>query len=758
MSGAPVEANVPILPGSLNTNRRLSQWLSIHSDGTVTVRSGKVELGQGISTALAQIVAQELGVAASRIRMVSASTAAGPNEGMTAGSMSVHDSGAALRQVCIEARAIYLTVAAARLNVVAPDGVASLEVLDGSIRLRRGNSDGSSGDQGTQQSTSYWALADDTLLDCEATGHTATQTLADTRSVTQAVPRRDIPDKVVGRARFIHDMALPGMLHGRVVHPPSAGATLVNVDLAAVQALPGVVATVRDGSFLGVVADDEYLAVRALAKLAAMAQWQEVSALPDMRDLPAFLRAQPLQTSVVAEKKPATVPADPPVVPPSAALSFKASYSRPFLAHASIAPSCAVARFDNQDRGEDGGATLAVWTHSQGVYNLRADLALVMGLPAPAITVQHVEGAGCYGHNGADDVACDAALLARAVPGRAVQVQWTREDELGCAPFGAAMAVELAASVGADGVIADWQHQVWSTGHSMRPGRSTVPVLLAATSLAKPFERQIAINMPLANGGGAERNAVPLYDFAQWQAVCHRTLTMPIRTSSLRSLGAHCNVFAIESFLDEIACGLKLDPLKFRLRHLGDARGRAVLEAAAHMAGWSTRPRQTGADAPASPASAAKGMGIAFARYKNTGAYCAVVAAIDAGHDIRVDKLWIAVDVGRVVSPDGVANQIEGGAIQTVSWVLKEAVQFDRTRIQSNSWDAYPILRFSEVPAVEVKVIDRPDQKSVGAGEATHGPVAAAIANAVFDALGVRVRNMPFTHDAVAKAALAEPT
>ncbi len=753
MSGAPVEANVPNLPGSLNTNRRLSQWLSIHSDGTVTVRSGKVELGQGISTALAQIVAQELGVAASRIRMVSASTSAGPNEGMTAGSMSVHDSGAALRQVCIEARAIYLTVAAARLNIVAPDAVASLEVLDGTIRLMRGNRDGSSGDQGTCQSTSYWALADDTLLDCEATGHTATKTHADTQAVTQAVARLDIPDKVLGRARFIHDMALPGMLHGRVVHPPSAGATLVNVDLAAVQALPGVVATVRDGSFLGVVADDEYLAERALAKLAALAQWQEVNALPDMRDLPAFLRAQPLQTSVVAEKKPATVPADPPAVPPSATLRFKASYSRPFLAHASIAPSCAVARFDNQG----GGATLAVWTHSQGVYNLRADLALVLGLLAPAITVQHVEGAGCYGHNGADDVACDAALLARAVPGRAVRVQWTREDELGCAPFGAAMAVELAASVGADGVIAEWQHQVWSTGHSMRPGRSTVPVLLAATSLAKPFERQIAINMPLANGGGAERNAVPLYDFAQWRAVCHRKLTMPIRTSSLRSLGAHCNVFAIESFLDEIASGLKLDPLELRLRHLSDARGRAVLEAAAHMAGWSSRPRHAGADAPASPASATKGMGIAFAKYKNTGAYCAVVAAIDAGHDIRVSKLWIAVDVGRVVSPDGVANQIEGGAIQTVSWVLKEAVQFDRTRILSNTWDGYPMLRFSEVPAVEVKVIDRPDQKSVGAGEATHGPVAAAIANAVFDALGVRVRNMPFTHEAVASAAMAEP-
>ena len=753
MSGAPVAANLPILPGSLNTNRRLSQWLSIHADGTVTVRSGKVELGQGISTALAQIAARELGVAASRIRMVAASTSAGPNEGMTAGSMSVHDSGAALRQVCIEARAIYLKLAAGRLGV-APGDVALLEVLDGTISLRHGNGYGSShdignsGDRVAGQSTSYWALADDALLDREASGHTAMQTSVDPSAVAPAVLRLDIPDKVLGRARFVHDMALPGMLHGRVVHPPSPAAVLINIDLAAVQALPGVVAAVRDGSFLGVVADDEYLAVRALAKLAALAQWQEASALPDMRDLPAFLRAQPLETSVVAEKKSAI----PPGAAPPVARSFKASYSRPFLAHASIAPSCAVAQFDNQA----GGARLAVWTHSQGVYNLRADLALVLALPVQAITVQHVEGAGCYGHNGADDVACDAALLARAVPGRAVQVQWTRQDELGCAPFGAAMVVDLEAQVGAGGCVIDWQHQVWSSGHSMRPGRSQVPVLLAATALAKPFERQIAINVPLANGGGAERNAQPLYDFAQWQAVCHRTLTMPMRTSSLRSLGAHCNVFAIESFLDEIASWLKLDPLEFRLRHLSDARGRAVLEAAAHMAGWSTRSRHAGADATASPASTAKGMGIAFARYKKTGAYCAVVAAIDAGHDIRVDKLWIAMDVGRVVSPDGVVNQIEGGAIQTVSWVLKEAVQFDRTRILSSTWDTYPILRFSEVPAVQVQVIDRPDQESVGAGEATHGPVAAAIANAVFDALGVRVRDMPFTHDAIARAALAD--
>jgi nicotinate dehydrogenase subunit B len=714
----------PLLPGSLSLNRRLSQWLSIHADGSVSVRTGKVELGQGIATALMQIVSQELGVNVSRIRMVAASTAVSPNEGVTAGSMSVHDSGGALRQVCIEARAIYLQAAAARLNLPL-DQIGRLEVIDGSIRLQA---------DGGGETTSYWALADDALLDCEATDRGTAQ-MSDMPQPTAPVPRVDIPDKVKGSPRFIHDMTLPGMLYGRVLHPPSPGAALLEVDLPAIEAMPGVVTTVRDGNFLGVIADDEYAAVRALEKMTSSARWRDVNTLPDMQDLPIFLRAQPHETSLVAEKKSDVLAV--------AALTFEADYSRPFLAHASIAPSCAVARFQ--------GDALEVWTHSQGIFNLRADLALVLEMPADNIVVQHVEGAGCYGHNGADDVACDAALLARAVPARAVQVQWTREDELGCAPFGAAMAVTLKSRVDADGKICDWQHDVWSNGHSMRPGRSSTPVLLAATLLEKPFAPQVAINMPLAVGGGAERNSVPLYDFAQWRAVCHRALTMPIRTSSLRSLGGHCNVFAIESFIDEIAEGLGVDPLEFRLRHLSDVRGREVLETVAGMAQWSDRKE-------ARAAVEGRGMGLAFAKYKNTGAYCAVVACIDAGREVRVNKLWIAVDVGRVVSPDGVINQIEGGAIQTVSWVLKEAVQFDRTRVLSTTWESYPILRFTEVPAVDVRIIDRPDQKSVGAGEATHGPVAAAIANAVADALGVRVRNMPLTAEAITRAAMAVPS
>ena len=704
-----------VLPGSLNANRRLSQWLAIHADGTVTVRTGKVELGQGIATALAQIVCDELGVAASRIRMVAASTTTGPNEGVTAGSMSVHDSGGALRQVCAEARAIYLQAAALQFKLSDSDA-AMLTVHDGNIQT-----------SGGQHIGTYWALARDDLLDGEATGLAAKK--ASLRTAT--LQRLDIPDKVAGRPRFVHDMTLPGMLFGRVLHPPSPGATLLGIDLKAIDALPGVVTTLRDGSFLGVVASDEYAAVKALAKLATLAQWHEPDTLPDMNDLPAFLRAQPVDTLLVGEKNSET--------PPVSTQHFQASYSRPFIAHASVAPSCAVARYSAD--------LLEVWTHSQGIFNLRADLSTMFGLQENQVSVQHAEGAGSYGHNGADDAACDAALLARAVPGRAVRLQWTREDELSQAPFGAAMAVDVKAEVSADGLISHWQHDVWSNGHSMRPGRSKTPVLLAAAHLAKPYDKQVAINMPLAGGGGSERNAVPTYNFAAWRATSHRCLSMPIRTSSLRSLGAHCNVFASESFVDEIATGLGADPLEFRLRHLTDPRARDVLNAAARMADWDNLKNNK---------SEAQGVGIAFARYKNTGAWCAVVALIDAGHELRVKNLWIAVDVGRAVHLDGIVNQIEGGAIQAASWTLREAAQFDRTRITSNTWDAYPILRFSEVPAVAVQVIDRPEQKSLGAGEATNGPVSAAIANALFNALGIRARHLPLTMDAITKAALAE--
>jgi CO/xanthine dehydrogenase Mo-binding subunit len=386
------------------------------------------------------------------------------------------------------------------------------------------------------------------------------------------------------------------------------------------------------------------------------------------------------------------------------------------------------------------GDRVHVWTHSQGVYFLRADLALVLKLPLENITVEHMEGAGCYGHNAADDVALDAALLAKATGGRPVRVQWSREDEMSHAPFGAAMAIEIEADLDAQSEIINWQHSIWSNGHTARPGRAAQPALLAATELANPFPRYIATNPAQASGGGADRNSIPLYEFPSWQIECHRLLTMPIRTSALRTLGAQGNVFAIESFLDELAAERGEDPVDFRLRHLSDSRAQDVIRSVASRANW--KPDKT----------VGIGYGLGFARYKNTGAYCAVVAEVEGAEDIRVKRLTIAVDVGEAINPDGVINQIEGGAIQATSWVLKESVRFDKQRITSNTWTEYPILRFSEVPDVHVDLVQRPDIEPVGAGEAAHGPVTAAIANAVFDALGVRVRNLPITRDSLIAA------
>lgn len=696
------------LPGGLQVNRRLSQWLRLRADGVVEAFSGKVELGQGILTALAQIVAEELDVSLARVRMVPASTPLSPDEAVTSGSLSIQDSGTALRHAAAEARAILLDAAAATLGVARD----ALQVEDGEVVAPSG------------ARTSYWLLWKDGLLDREARADVPPRAPSSHRIVGTSAPRADLPDKVFGTPHFMHDLELPGMVHGRVLRPGAPGAHLESLDQSAARAVAGVLAVVRDGDFAGVIADTEACAARALATLAA--KWSEPASLPDAHALAAWLKAQPAEDSVVEARGDQS---GRPV-----AKTLRANFTRPYLAHASMGPSCAIAQWD--------GGTLRVQTHSQGIFNLRADLARVFELPPERIEVAHVPGAGCYGHNGADDAALDAALLARAVPGRPVRVQWSRADELGWAPFGPAAVVALEADLDAQGEILAWRHEIWSNGHSLRPGRASSPVLLAARHLAKSAEPLVSMNPPLAAGGGAERNSVPPYAFRSLHVSCHRLLTMPLRTSALRSLGAHINVFAAESFLDEIAAERGEDPLALRLRLLPDPRARAVLEAAAQRAGWSGRRRAEGV-----------GHGIGYARYKGVGAHCAVIAEIEAEREVRVRRLTIAVDVGLAINPDGVANQVEGGAIQAASWTLKEAVKFDRSRVTSTSWEDYPVLRFSEVPAVEVILMPRPDDPPVGAGEASIGPTAAAIANAVHDALGVRIRDLPITPERISLAA-----
>src|SRR5436190_10960677 len=698
----------PALPVSIVANPKLSSWLKISSNGQVTVSPGKVEIGQGIVTALAQIAADELDVDLSRVQMIRASTASSPNEGVTSGSLSIQQSGRALRHACAEVRRIFLQQAAERLGV----DIDALDIEDGTI----------SGPGNVR--TSYWELAEEVSLDRDATSG-VTPKIASRRALAgNSIQRIDIPDKVLGRPRFIHDQALAGMLHGRVLRPENARAKLTGLREDDARAVAGLVAVVRNGSFAGVVSETEHGAEAALNALRKGASWSDGELLPDENDLASFLKAQPSESTIIDKKTSASAAAS--------TRTVRRQYTRPYIAHASIAPSCAMAQWS--------GDHVHVWTHSQGVYLLRADLALVLKLPAENITVEHLEGAGCYGHNAADDVALDAVLLAKAAGGRPVRVQWSRQDEMSHAPFGAAMAIEIEADLDAQGEIVEWRHRVWSNGHTARPGRAAQPALLAASELANPFPRYIATNPPQANGGGADRNSIPLYDFPSWQIECHRLLTMPIRTSELRTLGGQGNVFAIESFVDELASERNEDPVAFRLRHLSDSRAQDVIRSVARRANWKPD-KQAG-----------RGHGLGFARYKNTGAYCAVVAEVEGAEDVSVKRLTIAVDVGEAINPDGVINQIEGGAIQATSWVLKERVRFDRQRITSSSWSSYPILRFSEVPEMQIELIPRPDSEPLGAGEAAPGPVTAAIANAVFDALGVRIRNLPITRDSLIAA------
>lgn len=715
-----------VLPGSLQTNRRLSQWLQVLPDGRVRLCSGKVEIGQGILHALARIAASELGVSLSRIESVAASTAFSPNEAVTSGSLSVQDSGRAVRHVCRQVRALFLQAVAQRFEVRSGD----LQVQDG-VFCHQG-----------QPLCSYAEMADAVDLNRDASVlHEPTSTTPEastvrhSESLTQGV-RPDLVAKFLGDAAFIHDMCLPDMLYGRMVRPPNLQATLHDgawqAAMARVQALPGVRGVYRDGCQLGLLAHTETQADHAAQQLmAALDQaqaWAIPEVLPDASRLSDWLRQSPLQTT--------TVHATGGDVPASVVRTLAADYARAYVQHASMAPSCALAQWQH--------GALVVWSHSQGIFNLRRDLALAFACAPEQVTVQHVQGAGCYGHNGADDVAYDAAWLAQFAEGASVRVMWSRHDEMAWSPLGPAMSVHLQAGLDAQQRVVFWQHDVWSQGHGTRPGRNATPALLGSWLLAKPFPVLLAENAAMTVGGGSERNAVPAYEFACQRVFNHRVMQMPQRVSALRALGAHVNVFAVESFMDELAHHLALDPLAFRLSYLHDARAHGVLQRVAQSARWSQR-AQRQQDHAAQGAASAWGQGMGYARYKNTGAYCAVIAEVEVAEQVRLKRLYIAADMGQVVDAEGAIHQLEGGAIQAASWTLQEAAQFDRQRMLSVDWDSYPIMRFQDVPEVSVDLIDAADAPSMGAGEASLGPCAAAIGNAVFHALGVRVRDMPFT-------------
>lgn len=687
-----------MLPADLRDNPRLDRWVRFERPGAVTILSGKVELGQGIATAILQIAAEELDVAPARIAMVYGDTSRSPDEGYTSGSQSMESGGAAMRAVCAEVRSLFVAAAAKRLEV----SEAELEVADGVIHV-----------PGTDLRTDYWSLAPEVSLARDATGAAAPKDAGKYAVVGKSLPRLDLPAKLSGAA-FIQDLELPGMLHARVLRPPTYGSKLLFLEKQKIEKLPGVATVVIDGSFVGVCAEREEQALAALEVARQAAQWSPGEPLPAEAEPAVFLpKLQNMSITIRDEKKP--VPAE---------KRLQATYSRPYIAHASIGPACALASF--------AAGKLTVWSHAQGPHHLRDEIALVLGMTKDDVTVVHRDGAGCYGHNGADDAALDAALLARAC-GRPVRVQWSREDELAWAPFGSAMAMEVSAGLDVQGNVVDWRSETWSHPHTARPGRGPGVNLMAAWHLAQPKAGPTPRDPPFPPGGGA-RNAVPLYAFRSCEVV-YRQVSQPVlRVSSLRSLGAHGNVFAIESFLDELAHAAGADPVEFRLRHLEDVRARRVIEVAARAAGWRKA-----------------GQGIGFAKYKNSSAYCAIVAEIEAAEKIYVRRVVAAVDAGLPVNPDGLRNQVEGGIVQAVSWTLKEAVRWGPDGVSSRSWEDYPILKFGEVPQVEVIVVESRD-KPLGAGECAAGPTSAAIANALFHALGVRARHLPLTPERIAQA------
>ncbi len=688
------------LPGSLKGQPQINAWLEILPEGKIRVLTGKMELGQGIRTAIAQVAAEELDMDIEKVEVHLAETGRTPHEGYTAGSGSIENSAMSVRYAAAAARQKLLELAAQQLNTKADQ----LDTANGRVFVR-----------GRKQELTFAQILNGTQIKDEVRLPVKLKEKASYRLVGKAIPRKDIERMVRGEQVYIQDWRFPGMVHGRVVRPVAYEAKLISFDQTTLrQKFPGILKTVVNGNFLGLIATDEYEAIQAEAFLKEHTKWTPGQALPE-EDLQTYIRKLPGKMEQVKVKGDTTHAAN------ANSPLLKASYFKPYLMHASIGPSCGIALYDH--------SILHVWSHSQGIYPLREALSKMLELTAEQIHIVGVPGSGSYGHNGADDAAADAALLAMAYPGKHVRVQWSREDEHGWEPYGSAIAADLEACLDQSGKITYWGSQVWTDSHSTRPGADPA-TLLPARHINTPFTMQSA-----GYTGGGHRNAEPYYAIPNLRIEAH-FFEGPLRVSSLRGLGAYANIFALESFMDELAEKAGKDPLTFRLTHLEDERAIAVVKKIQEL----TKNEKT---------SKPEGIGFAFSRYKNSATYCAIAAkvSVEMGTgEVRVHKMWASIDAGEVINLDGIINQTEGGMIQSASWTLKEEVSFDSRHVNSLDWLTYPIFRFSDVPQVEVAVINRPQEKPLGAGEAAQGPTSAAIANAVYQASGKRIRHLPIEH------------
>jgi nicotinate dehydrogenase subunit B len=698
------------LPGSLKSWPYLDSWIQVDDAGHATVFTGKAELGQGIRTALLQVAAEELDLPPAQVSLVTVDTSRTPDEGLTAGSHSMQDSGTAVRNAAANVRMLLLQNAATKLGVT----VEQLQTQgDGTIR------------SGDGQQIKYGDIASSLSLHVEAIPNAPLRTKSEFRIMGTDFQRLDIPAKTTGGQAFIHDMRLPGMLHARVLRGPSEGTRLKLRPAGDIAAMPGVFKYVQNGDFNAVVSPTEWDAIRVMRQLQASEFDRRGKPFPT-GDVVDTLMALPARDIVILDiAKNESVPVK----------TVSARYTRHWIGHGSIGPSCAIAWLKDD--------LLTIWTHSQGTYDVRRVAAELLGRPIEKIRAIHVEGAGCYGQNGADDVAAEAALIAMSVPDRPIRLQWMREQEFGWEPLGPGMVTELEAGLDSNNRIVLWKHDVWSNPHNNRPvGAGGV---LVGNEVIPSFSAPEGKPIPMPEGDGS-RNSNPLYDLPNMKVLYHFIKDMPFRVSALRSLGAHLNVFSIESMFDELARTGGIDPLDLRLNHMADDRARRVMQTAATAFDWKDRSRK----------GPLHGFGMAFARYKNLGAYCAICLEIEVNQDtgrILVRRVQAAVDCGEVVNPNGVQNQIEGAIIQSLSWCTREAMTNDATLRTSFDWSAYPILRFLDIPEkIDVVVEQQPGQPFLGIAEAGQGPASAALANALADATGVRFRDMPVTPEKVRAA------
>jgi CO/xanthine dehydrogenase Mo-binding subunit len=695
------------LGGSAPSN--VDAWLALDRNGIVIVRFGKVELGTGIATAISQIVADELDVPVASIRVSDADTSDTPDQGYTAGSASLSAGAIPVRQAAAEARLAVLDLAATHFGV----GTDQLVTADGAVTVR-----------GQNRRATYGELVDGQAIHRSIATATKVKDPDDYRVVGKSVPRVDLPGKVFGSFAYLQNLRLPGMLHGRVIRPSPIGATLASVDETSIAGLAGVRIVKRDG-FLGVVAPSEWTAIQAMRRLKVT--WTGGGLAP-VTDLADAVRAVPMlsQKAIVDTGDVSTLGAS----------ALNATYVWPYQTHGSIGPSCGIADV------RDGKAT--IWSSTQGIFFLRPAIATLLGLPNAAVRVKYAEGSGCYGHNGSDDAAADAALLSQAV-GAPVRVQWMRDQEHGWDPKGPAMVIAHSAALDAAGQrIAAWRSDVWSPSHSTRP-QGDVGNLLAGRLIDVPAAKIAFV--------GGDRDAKVNYQIPNYRVTMHNLRDGVLHSSAMRGLGGTQNTFANESFMGELAAAAKADPLAFRRAHLAnDARALDLLIALEKLGAWQARPAASNVN---HTAAVVHGRGLSFVRYENTEAYVACIADVTVERKtgtVRVQQLALAHDCGLIVNPNGLRNQIEGNAVQAMSRTLKEQVAFNTSGVTSLDWHSYPIVRFNEVPAVKIVLIDRPHEPILGAGEATTTVIAPAIGNAIHDATGIRLREVPFTPDRITAA------